>query len=94
MNNLEIAKSKLKYSDSEYFIKDNFEDFKYWNQLYLSLTQSDNLKDIIFTIRRAECEGIIQIDKDKLSIRVDADKGKLSLFYIEYDIINDIVIFF
>lgn len=94
MNNLEIAKSKLKYSDSEYFIKDNFEDFDYWNMLYLSLTQLDNLEDIIFTIRRAECEGIIQIDKNKLSIRVDANKGKLSLFWMEYDILDDIVIFF
>ena len=94
MNNLEIAQSKLKYSDHEFFIKDNNEDFKYWNQLYLSLTQLDNLEDIIFTVRRADCGGVIQIDKNKLSIRVDADKGKLPLFWIEYDIINNIIIFF
>lgn len=94
MNNLEISKSKLKYSDHEFFIKDNNEDFKYWNQLFLRLTNSDNLEDILFDVRRADCSGVIQIEKNKLSIRVDADKGKLSLFWIEYDILDDIVIFF
>ena len=94
MKDLDITNCKLKYSDHEFFIKDNNEDFKYWNQLYLYLTRSDDLNDIISSVRRADCSGVIQIEKNKLSIRIDADKGKLSLFWIEYDILDDIVIFF
>ena len=85
---------KLKHIDHELFITEDNEYFKRYNHLYLVLTNIKSYEDLMFYLNRGEFSGVMNIQNNKLAIRVDVDKGKTSLFYIEYEIIGGMNIWF